>query len=84
MSARRRAAGLAVALVALTSLPACLPDTHGSVTARIHHGKWRYLAVRQADGRTVKVRVGLFSRAWRHCHTGDPYPQCGRSASKRP
>lgn len=67
----------AVALALLAPLTACQPtDAHGTVTARIHRGKWRYLIIRQADGRTVKIRVGLLTGAWRHCHTGNPYPQC--------
>lgn len=67
------AAGVLAVLVPLT---ACDPPAYGTVTARIHHGKWRYLAVRQPDGRTVKFRVGLFSSEWRHCHVGEPYPEC--------
>lgn len=69
----------ALAVILAVSLAAC-QDTQGAVTARIHHGKWRYLAVRQADGRTVRHRVGLLSRAWRHCRIGDPYPHCRQSA----
>src|SRR5262245_50716996 len=77
MSIRRRLAVAVIALAALLPVTACLPsDANGTVTARIHRGKWRYLVI-QADGRTVKFRVGLFDRAWRHCHVGDPYPQCG-------
>lgn len=75
MNVKPASAALAVALT-LTQA-ACEPaDTHGTVAARIHHGKWRYLAVRQDDGRTVKFRVGLFSSEWRHCHVGEPYPEC--------
>jgi hypothetical protein len=77
VASRTRLALTAGALAALMPLTACQPaDTHGTVTARIHHGKWRYLAVRQPDGRTVKFRVGLFSSEWRHCHVGEPYPEC--------
>lgn len=77
MTSRARLALAAIALTALVPLAACQPsDTQGTVTARIHKGKWRYLVVRQADGQTVKFRVGLASGAWRHCGVGEPYPQC--------
>ena len=69
-------AAVALAAGLTLALTACEPPAHGTVTARIHHGKWRYLAVRQDDGRTVKFRVGLFSSEWRHCHVGEPYPEC--------
>jgi hypothetical protein len=70
-------AAVALAAGLTLTVTACQPaDTHGTVTARIHHGKWRYLAVRQPDGRTVKFRVGLLSGAWKHCHVGEPYPEC--------
>lgn len=84
MIARSRLAAATIASIALAPLTGCLPsDTHGTVTARIHRGKWRYLLVRQVDGRTVKVRVGLLDSAWRHCHGGDPYPQCAQSPKKQ-
>jgi len=76
---RARVTLTVAALAVLALLTACQPtDTRGTVTARVHRGKWRYLLIRQADGRTAKVRVGLLDRAWRHCHTGNPYPQCVR------
>lgn len=77
VTSRPRLALAAIALTALVPLAACQPSgTHGAVITRIHRGKWRYLVVRQADGQTVKFRVGLLSGAWRHCHVGEPYPQC--------
>lgn len=76
MTSRAHLAVAAGALAVLAALTACQADTQGTVTARIHHGKWRYLVVRQADGHTIKFRVGLFSGEWRHCHVGEPYPQC--------
>lgn len=76
MTARCRIAAALAGVAVLVPLSACQPDAHGTVTARIHHGKWRFLAVRQADGRTVKFRVGVLSHEWRHCHVGDQYPAC--------
>lgn len=68
---------VAVVLALVVLLTACQTGhAHGVVSGRIHHGKWRYLRIRQAGGRNVKVRVGLLDRGWRHCHVGDPYPQC--------
>lgn len=75
--ARTRTALTAVALALLALLTACQTGhAHGIVTGRIHHGKWRYLRIRQASGRSVQVRMGLLDRGWRHCHVGDLYPQC--------
>lgn len=77
MKTKPVAAILAVAL-ALT-VTACRPaDAHGTITAREHHGKWRFLVVRQPDGHTIKFRVGLLSNEWRHCHIGKHYPECSQ------
>lgn len=74
---KKQIAATLVAFAVLIPMTGCGPaDVQGTVTARIHQGKWRYLRIRQADGETVKVRVGLFSHEWRHCHRGDSYPQC--------
>lgn len=73
----RIGAAVLIGVAVLVPLSACQPsDTHGVVTARTHHGKWRHLVIREANGRTAKVRVGLLSHAWRHCHIGDRYPAC--------
>lgn len=76
-NARRATAVAALAAGLAITATACRPaDAHGTITRREHHGKWRFLTVREPSGHTVRFRVGVLSHEWRHCHLGKHYPEC--------